>query len=53
MFAEKRQKLDRMKTEALLKTAARSQVRQRDPGVLRVPDNRRDRAKSEHSEQQI
>ena len=42
-----------MEAEALLNTAARAQMRQRDPGVLRVPDNRRDCAKSKNSEEQI
>ena len=42
-----------MKSEAALETPTRAQVRQCDPGVLRVPDNRRNRAKNEQSDQHI
>src|SRR5438067_6286408 len=42
-----------MKAEAAVEIPARAQMRQRDPGVLRVPDNRRNRAKNEHPDQQI
>ena len=51
MFAEKHKDFPRMETKTLLDAAARSQMRQRNPGVLRVPHNRRDSAKSEHPEQ--
>ena len=42
-----------MKPEAALETSARAQVRKRDPGMLRVPHNGRNRAKSENHEQQV
>ena len=40
-----------MEAKALFNTPARLQMGQRNPGVLRVPDNRRDRAKSEDGKQ--
>ena len=42
-----------MKSEAVVEIPTRAQMRQRDPGVLRVPNNRRDRAKNEQPDQQI
>ena len=39
--------------QAAVEIPARAQMRQRDPGVLRVPHNRRNRAKNEHPDQQI
>src|SRR5262249_62117540 len=53
VLSQKREHLSWMKSEAALKTPARAQVRQRDPGVLRVPDNRRNCANNEQSDQQI
>src|SRR6266705_1734373 len=37
-----------MEAETLLNPSTRAQMRQRDPGVLRIPDDRGDRAKSEY-----
>src|SRR6516162_2783499 len=42
-----------MKTEAALEMPARAQMRQRYPGVLRIPDNRRNGAKKERPDQQV
>src|SRR5439155_11709950 len=52
MRAEKRKNFEWMDSKPLFDASARSQMCQRDPGVLRVPHNRRDGAKSEHSEQE-
>src|SRR5262249_5021833 len=53
MLEEKPENLERMKTEPMLEIPTRAQMRQRDPGMLRVPHNRRNRAKNEHPDQQI
>src|SRR5947207_812019 len=50
-FANKRSNFDRVQAKAMLDTAARSQMRKRDPGVLCVPHDRRHRAKSEYAKQ--
>ncbi len=53
MGAEELKNLARMESEALLDAPARAQMRQRNPGMLRVPDNRRNGAESENDEQRI
>src|SRR5438093_13048165 len=42
-----------MKPEAAFEIPARTQMRQGYPGVLRIPDNRRNGAKKKHPEQQV
>ena len=42
-----------MEAETLLNPSTRAQMRQRDPSVLRIPDDRGDRAKSEYDKEQI
>src|SRR4029077_3653319 len=53
MLAEKSEQLERMKARYFVETAARLEVGQRDPGVARIPNNRRDRAKTENQKEQI
>src|SRR5439155_285468 len=53
MGAEELKNLARMESEALLDAPARAQMRQCNPGMLRVPDNRRNGAESENDEQRI
>src|SRR4029453_15333632 len=53
MAAEEHENLAGMEPKALVDAPARAQMRQRNPGMLRVPDNRRDGAKREHDEQRI
>jgi len=53
MLAQKRKNLGRMKTKAVLETSPRSQMHQRDPGMLLVPDNRRHCANGEYAEQLV
>ena len=48
MLAEKRNNLDRMKTKAVLETSPRTQMHQCDPGMLGIPHNGWNRAKSEY-----
>ena len=42
-----------MEAETLLNPSTRAQMRQRDPGVLRIPDDRGDRTESESDKEQI
>src|SRR5438477_12204022 len=53
VFAKKFERFERTKSHFFGQTAARSQVSQGDPGVLRVPDNRRNRANEKTTEQPI
>src|SRR5207245_1217654 len=53
MLGKKFQRFERTKANIFGKTAARAQVAQCDPGVLRIPDNRRKRADNENREQPI
>src|SRR5690348_6092339 len=53
MLAKKFERLERTESDVFGQTAARSQMHGRHPGVLRVPDNRRDRADDEDSQQPI
>jgi hypothetical protein len=47
------EQLERMKARYFVETAARLEVGQRDPGVARIPNNRRDRAKTKNQQEQI
>src|SRR2546421_12527305 len=51
MFAKKFQRLERTKADFFRQTAAPSQMGQRDPGMLPVPDDRRNCAEKEKREQ--
>src|SRR5438034_1714550 len=42
-----------MKAETALEIPARAQMRKGYPGVLRIPDNRRNGAKEEYPDQQV
>ena len=53
MLAEKSEELERMETGRVLEAAAGSEVREGDPGVLRIPDDRRNRAEREDEEEEV
>src|ERR1700674_2742137 len=53
MFAEEFECLERPKADVFRQTAACLQMRRRDPGMLRVPDDRRDGADNKTSEQPV
>src|SRR5437762_7365118 len=53
MFAEKGGQLEGMETKSAFETAARLQMAERDPNMLRVPDDRRNRAEKKTAEQQV
>src|SRR3981081_2334520 len=53
MFAEKFQDFERMKSDFFIQTPARPQMRERDPGVLSVPGDRRNSANRERAEKPI
>src|ERR1700730_11817025 len=49
MFAKEFQRLKRAKADVFSQTAARPQMCERDPGMLRVPNDRRNGAQNENS----
>src|SRR5436305_5915277 len=53
MRGEKPKRLGRMQAGRFVETSARLQVAHRGPGVLRVPDDGRERAERERREEQI
>ena len=53
MLAQKSEQLERMKARYFVETAARLEVGKRDPGVARIPNNRRNRAKTKNQQEQI
>jgi hypothetical protein len=53
MGAEKPEHFERTDAERLIEPTARLQMRERDPGVFRVPDDRRRQTKRESAEQKI
>ena len=53
MFAEEFECLEWPKADVFRQTAACLQMRRRDPGMLRVPDDRRDGADNKTSEQPV
>jgi hypothetical protein len=53
MRAEKSEHFERAKGERLVEAAAGAQVKERDPGVLRIPNDGRHQAKGESAEQKI
>src|SRR5712691_1491330 len=53
MFAKKFKRLERSKPNILAQTPSGAQMNKRDPGMLRVPHDRRNCANDEKSEQPI
>src|SRR6476659_6950589 len=53
MRAEKSEHLERADAEALIESATRLQMSQRDPHVLRVPNDGRNQAERERSQEKI
>src|SRR5439155_14707908 len=53
MFSDKREKLQRMKTDTLVDATARFQMRDRGPGVLLVPSHRRHTKRRENQQHEI
>src|SRR5471030_1172431 len=53
MFAEKFEEFGQMKADAFIETATRTQMRERDPRVLRVPNNRGHGTSREDNERRI
>ena len=53
MGAEKSEHFERANAERLIEAAARTQMREGDPGVLLIPDDGRHQANGEGAEQKI
>src|ERR1700720_1928868 len=53
MLTKEFERLERTKTNVFSETAARAQMQERDPGVLRVPDDRRNGAECKEPNQGV
>lgn len=53
MFCKERKHLERMKTGRFVEAAALFEMLQGDPGVVRIPNDRRNRTEGENEQEQI